>query len=606
MGLPGSPNFLVYKPGGVEENNVYVDWSNLIATFSTIEGPVWIELDDSLGALTIPTGTWDLEGRAHLVSSYGTERTSVRLGSGSILQNVSSFERVYVYSDAAETGKIQIAADSITYATDCEFTTFSDTNALIESILPHTFVLINSQLTSAGAAFPVCTPISTSGDQQTILLQGVQSSVGDDVFGGSTTIDVYRQTSWVTCSDAHAAFTGTLNVNSPAETPQMTFVFRPGGIDAGNVYTDWTMLMAAVGVVTGPKIIEFDASLDGNLRCDIPTGTWNLGGETILRGKPRASGGDTLSSNVLMADGAIFQNALELDGFLSVYSSSTSEVFTWSGDARRLVLRGRSFISGAQLGLAAAPTSPLINASTVGVSLELYDRSGLGSSSGDENVLYALSGADCVVDAHDQSVIGDASASVGSVGVPLNTDGAATIRVNIYDQSVRFYQTGYVGISWTPYCVRQYVVSLTKGLEVNPTVTPAAIGAAYVSYQQIPKHENMKCKFRVVMETASGSMGYEAYIDLFDVYGQLSSGIPSTIAGSQMDTASSSSPEGSPAANSLIPSAYEVDVTSAIVDGIWVSDGLVLEARLWVGTSAGGNAATCKSAELVFEWAELA
>jgi hypothetical protein len=51
------------------------------------------------------------------------------------------------------------------------------------------------------------------------------------------------------------------------------FVYRPGGVPGGNVFTKWQPLMAALGGVEGRKILEFD---DSFTRCEIPAGTWPM------------------------------------------------------------------------------------------------------------------------------------------------------------------------------------------------------------------------------------------------------------------------------------------------------------------------------------------
>jgi hypothetical protein len=56
--------------------------------------------------------------------------------------------------------------------------------------------------------------------------------------------------------------------------PAITFVFRPGGIQRDNVYTDWSTLVGKLNSVEGRKILEFDDSLSSP--CLVPTGTWNM------------------------------------------------------------------------------------------------------------------------------------------------------------------------------------------------------------------------------------------------------------------------------------------------------------------------------------------
>lgn len=64
-----------------------------------------------------------------------------------------------------------------------------------------------------------------------------------------------------------------------------TFVYRPGGVPGGNVFTSWPALVAEVGLVAGPKIVEIDDSIIAPAPAIIPAGTYNMNG-SILRGRP--------------------------------------------------------------------------------------------------------------------------------------------------------------------------------------------------------------------------------------------------------------------------------------------------------------------------------
>jgi hypothetical protein len=66
--------------------------------------------------------------------------------------------------------------------------------------------------------------------------------------------------------------------SGPAVSATSVFVFRPGGVAAGNVYTSWATMLAAVALVAGPKWISFDTSL---APCTVPAGTWNVDQCTI-------------------------------------------------------------------------------------------------------------------------------------------------------------------------------------------------------------------------------------------------------------------------------------------------------------------------------------
>lgn len=594
------PTF-VFRPGGSASGNVYTDWANLMSTLGTIEGSAWIELDDSLGTVTIPSGTHDLEGRAHLVSKGSTGRTVVYLDSGSILRNAASFNRLAFDALVTTTGKIDWSAGGSCRIYDCDFTTHSSANALIIPPLPNTLWMVDSTFTSQGAAFPVLAP--TAGGSQAIYLEGY-SSIPDDCLGGTETIDVYLQTGWNTCSTTQTAHSGTLNVYSQTSAAvQTTFVFRPGGVASGNVYTSWSNLMTALGSVEGPKVIELDASLDSNNRCDIPAGTWDLGGSTVLRGLPYPTGGATTPSKVAVADGGVLRNALVLEGHMHIYSASTGAIFDWSGHARRLVLKGSVRIFGDALAGVPARSSHLIVANTSAVHIELYENSGLFAEwNSTYAVLRAEAGADCVVEAFDRALL---KSYAGTLGKPFSTDGVgATILTKIYSEAVGYYVFDYVGISYNTYVVRQLVVDLCRAPVTNAYITPTSCGAGYVSYKSIPKHAAIKCQFRAILESSSGTAGYEAYIDLFDVYGRLNAGTPQPVPGSEMSTDTGGVPVGAPTPNTLLPGLYYKDLTSAIVGGTWVGDIAILEPRVWIGTEGGGHAATCKSAELIFTWTE--
>ncbi len=366
-------------------------------------------------------------------------------------------------------------------------------------------------------------------------------------------------------------------------------VFQPNGTAGGNIYTDWGDLMVAMGDTTGPKIVEFD---DTYGVCTIPAGTYDLNYNTILRSnKPTV--------DLVFQDNAIFQNAFVLEGFLNVYSQSTAAVFTWTGP-KYLVLCDSVGLYGS--GYAGPPASPLIT--TPSTNIILRNLSGLYAAVADEPILEDSSGSSQVF-MYDSSTVATSDGSPGGSYALSTSSGAGSILVRIYDQGVHYYNQIYAGLTKELHCIRRHVVSLTNGVVSNSSTTPAACGACSVSFSSLPVQDNLTCKFRVIIETTSGTVGSEAYIDLFDVFGVLNSGSPGTpqvITGSQVDTGTGLPPTGAPTPNALLPSAYEVDLTATIIGGTWANDIAIFEGRLWIGTASGGNAATCKSAELIFEW----
>jgi hypothetical protein len=61
--------------------------------------------------------------------------------------------------------------------------------------------------------------------------------------------------------------------SSLAKSLEYTFVFRPGGVAAANVFTTWPTLMAAVALVQGPKLIELDTRFGAAI---VSPGAWAL------------------------------------------------------------------------------------------------------------------------------------------------------------------------------------------------------------------------------------------------------------------------------------------------------------------------------------------
>jgi len=98
-----------------------------------------------------------------------------------------------------------------------------------------------------------------------------------------------------------------------------TFVFRPGGVAGGNVYTTWATLYAAFSAVEGPKWVQVDSSL---AVATVPAGTWDVRDVNWV-----GHFGDLGASAQLdFADGAKFTNLSSISQVLSFVSHSTSSV----------------------------------------------------------------------------------------------------------------------------------------------------------------------------------------------------------------------------------------------------------------------------------------
>ena len=82
------------------------------------------------------------------------------------------------------------------------------------------------------------------------------------------------------------------------------FVFRPGGVQQDNVFTNWETLVDAMKTVEGRKILEFDDSLVSP--CVIPRGA---GRERRLADERRQLGRASVRGRVGPARKCIFSRA---------------------------------------------------------------------------------------------------------------------------------------------------------------------------------------------------------------------------------------------------------------------------------------------------------
>lgn len=131
--------------------------------------------------------------------------------------------------------------------------------------------------------------------------------------------------------------------------PILTFVFRPGGAAANNVFTDWPTLMTTLQSVEGRKILEFDDSLQSP--CVIPVGTHNMrdvmwAGFGPRKGKTR--------SLVVIKEGAIFQELRMIGGQITIdnQASATSPISDFvggGGDANHVQIGMRDDCGNTQL-----------------------------------------------------------------------------------------------------------------------------------------------------------------------------------------------------------------------------------------------------------------
>lgn len=98
-----------------------------------------------------------------------------------------------------------------------------------------------------------------------------------------------------------------------------SLIFRPGGVQTGNVYTTWTALMAARNASQGPITIIVDNSIDA---AEVGAGTWNLNRNTRIQGFKGPDIQDSLPI-LTIPDGAVLQNPCEFEDIIVIGNSST-------------------------------------------------------------------------------------------------------------------------------------------------------------------------------------------------------------------------------------------------------------------------------------------
>lgn len=100
--------------------------------------------------------------------------------------------------------------------------------------------------------------------------------------------------------------------------PGINLVFRPGGVQGGNVYTIWADLMAALALVQGFKMIQFDNSIVSP--CVIPAGVWDM---TQVEWNGFFPSSPNVSIAVTISDGASFTNFRKIGGEITVTNLNT-------------------------------------------------------------------------------------------------------------------------------------------------------------------------------------------------------------------------------------------------------------------------------------------
>src|SRR5262245_60673504 len=118
----------------------------------------------------------------------------------------------------------------------------------------------------------------------------------------------------------------------------LTFVFRPGGVPGGNVFTDFFALKNALAAAEGLKILEFDDSIVSPIL--LPAGTFPMHLVSWTGSAPR---GGALHARVTIPEGCLLPGLRMISGQVEgeCTATATAPVADFATGARLLRLRRR-------------------------------------------------------------------------------------------------------------------------------------------------------------------------------------------------------------------------------------------------------------------------
>jgi len=95
---------LVFRPGAVASDNVFITWTSLMAAFNATNGPVNIAIDSSLADTYVSTGVHDLQSRATISAYHKTFIDIIKFNEGAVLSNPAKFDNwIQIISYATST-----------------------------------------------------------------------------------------------------------------------------------------------------------------------------------------------------------------------------------------------------------------------------------------------------------------------------------------------------------------------------------------------------------------------------------------------------------------------------------------------------------------------
>ncbi len=194
-------------------------------------------------------------------------------------------------------------------------------------------------------------PILVQASPGQTILNGLGASYAITTNGGGIQLsfDVTLGGGWVPQLLGSSAATGVTS----------TFVYRPGGHAAGNVYTSLPALMAAVALVAGPKVVQIDDTIVSP--AIIPAGTWDLVDITLVG----IFDGFVTTNQAQCADGCVLLNMASVAYQLQLSSVSSAPVVTMADGQGLLLDTGASIVGSATGAPFFFAAGPYVNPPTV-------------------------------------------------------------------------------------------------------------------------------------------------------------------------------------------------------------------------------------------------
>jgi hypothetical protein len=260
--------------------------------------------------------------------------------------------------------------------------------------------------------------------------------------GGGQTLNIYGQQARVRASSGStpSVWMGAANTEGAGPSDNSAganFVYRPGGVAGGNVYTDWAALMAAKALVQGWKTIQFDGSAIFPANIVIPTGIYDMT-ETEWFGYSNPTGVLPPQRYIVETNDSQFPNLRAISGELQVNNTNTTvPMITLPATGQQMEL-GMGPLGAFPI-INNVGTQPWVDASALAGGAQFLLRM-QGSIQGTSPAINfgASTGFRCIIGAFDQSNI--------NAGMIIGTDPGCQITAIVHSSANMASQFGFAGI----------------------------------------------------------------------------------------------------------------------------------------------------------------